>query len=78
MFYRRFNVRLIIFGANYCNELCTVQCSPHKGPFTNYVSTLDYLVGQPNANLVLVDRSYLVKVLTRLVGWSKNYKIVLT
>ena len=39
-----------------------------KGPFTNYVSTLGWLVGQPNANLV--SRPYLVKVLTRLVDWS--------
>ena len=46
-----------------------------KEPFTNYVRTLGYLVGQPKVNII--NRSYLVKVITRLVCWSKNCKIVL-
>ena len=47
-----------------------------KGPSIIYVSTLGYLVGQQNTNLV--NRPYLVKMLTRVLTWSKMGKNGLT
>jgi hypothetical protein len=47
-----------------------------KGPSIIYVSTLGYLVGHQNANLV--NRPYLQKMLTRVLTWSKMGKNMLT
>ena len=47
-----------------------------KGPSIIYVSTLGYLVGHQNADLV--NRPYLQKMLTRVLTWSKIGKNVLT
>ena len=44
-----------------------------KGPSISYVSTLGYLVGQQNANLV--NRPYLVNMLTRVLTWSEMGKM---
>ena len=52
------------------------HCYWAKGPSNIYVSTLGYLVGQQNANLV--NRPDLLKMLTRVFTWSKMGKIVLT
>ena len=80
MTWRYYQVQIFYFLAwnNLLSLSFLIKASDIRGrsqiTLAHWVS---YLVSQSNANLV--NRPYLVvKMLTRLVSWSKNCKIVLT
>ena len=63
-------IPLVVIVITYSVILFTISRKTSvsgKGPSIIYVSTLGYLVGQQNANLV--NRPYLVKMLTRVLTW---------